>query len=456
MRADESIPAVPRSLFGVVVPIAFGTTVAMWGVAYLSHLPFVPFPRIALGILVLVQILGGRSAALRHPRRLASGAAVGALCALLNLLVFGSVLAEPAGGESAGASGGASGGGGTLVLSILGFQALGALLGALGAATVRAGRAPRPFHGAAAFTRIAALATFLLVAIGGIVTSSEAGLAVPDWPTSFEANMFLLPLSRMVSESGVYYEHAHRLFGALVGLTVAALALYLWRAERDRRVRAAAVFALLAVAAQGILGGIRVEAAEGGVDTALSSGLRVFHGILGQLFLAGLAALAAVCSPGFRTSPRTAAVTARNERRIALLLLAALVGQLVLGALLRHISRDWLIPHISGAVVAGAIAVLASVRATGLYPGSVALRLGGGALLLLVSAQWLLGFLALASAGETPQSAPTGPLDLLLVTAHQATGALLLAAAAVHAVHVLGRLEPAPPEERGTAAGSAD
>jgi cytochrome c oxidase assembly protein subunit 15 len=61
-----------------------------------------------------------------------------------------------------------------------------------------------------AFAWVTATATFFLLAIGGIVTAQEAGLAVVDWPNSFGYNMFLYPLSRMTG--GIYFEHAHRLF----------------------------------------------------------------------------------------------------------------------------------------------------------------------------------------------------------------------------------------------------
>ena len=61
-------------------------------------------------------------------------------------------------------------------------------------------------------------ATFPLVIMGGIVTSTESGLAVPDWPTSFGYNMFTYPLSEMLKDPKILYEHSHRLMGSLVGL----------------------------------------------------------------------------------------------------------------------------------------------------------------------------------------------------------------------------------------------
>src|SRR3990167_830049 len=76
-------------------------------------------------------------------------------------------------------------------------------------------------------------ATFLLILFGGLVTNTGAGLAVPDWPTTFGYNMFLYPWSSMVG--GIFYEHSHRLIGSVVGLLTLALAVALWRAGGRRR-----------------------------------------------------------------------------------------------------------------------------------------------------------------------------------------------------------------------------
>ena len=46
---------------------------------------------------------------------------------------------------------------------------------------------------------LTAVATFVLILVGGLVTSTDSGLAVPDWPTTFGYNMFLYPLSKTVS-----------------------------------------------------------------------------------------------------------------------------------------------------------------------------------------------------------------------------------------------------------------
>src|SRR5687767_2396741 len=98
-----------------------------------------------------------------------------------------------------------------------------------------------------------ACATFPLLFIGGLVTSKGAGLAVPDWPTTFGYNMFLYPWSKMVGN--VFYEHSHRLVASGVGLLTIALALSLWLQERRKGLRWLGVAALVLVVIQGALGG---------------------------------------------------------------------------------------------------------------------------------------------------------------------------------------------------------
>jgi heme a synthase len=56
---------------------------------------------------------------------------------------------------------------------------------------------------------------FLLLFIGGLVTSHQAGLSVPDWPTSYGWNMFTFPMKDWVG--GIFFEHTHRLFASFVG-----------------------------------------------------------------------------------------------------------------------------------------------------------------------------------------------------------------------------------------------
>ncbi len=82
------------------------------------------------------------------------------------------------------------------------------------------------------FATFLAAATFILIIAGALVTSNDAGLSVPDWPTSF--GTFRMP--RMVG--GVKWEHGHRMMAGAVGLLTIILALWLWRRERRAWARA--------------------------------------------------------------------------------------------------------------------------------------------------------------------------------------------------------------------------
>src|SRR5437879_10974400 len=75
------------------------------------------------------------------------------------------------------------------------------------------------------FAFLTTLSTLALIAVGGLVTSHEAGMAVPDWPNSYGYNMFLFPVSKWVG--GIFYEHTHRLIATIVGVLVVALTRWL-------------------------------------------------------------------------------------------------------------------------------------------------------------------------------------------------------------------------------------
>src|SRR6267154_2195800 len=85
------------------------------------------------------------------------------------------------------------------------------------------------------FAWLTTVATFLLLGLGGLVTSHEAGMAVPDWPTTYGYNMFLFPLH--LWEGNILYEHSHRLLASLVGLLTSILAGWLWVRETRSKVR---------------------------------------------------------------------------------------------------------------------------------------------------------------------------------------------------------------------------
>src|SRR5512141_1422451 len=103
------------------------------------------------------------------------------------------------------------------------------------------------------FAVILACWTFLLIIAGALVTSNDAGLSVPDWPTSF-GSLYKIP--KLVG--GVKFEHTHRMFAQGAGLLTIIMAVWMWRAERRRWLQILAIAAVGTVIAQGILGGLTV------------------------------------------------------------------------------------------------------------------------------------------------------------------------------------------------------
>ena len=85
------------------------------------------------------------------------------------------------------------------------------------------------------------VAALFLICSGGMVTSKDVGLAVPDWPTTFGYNMFLFPVSKWVG--GIFFEHTHRLIASAVGFLTIILAIWLWRSESRGWIRISAGFA---------------------------------------------------------------------------------------------------------------------------------------------------------------------------------------------------------------------
>lgn len=179
-------------------------------------------------------------------------------------------------------------------------------------------------------------ATFVLIFIGGLVTSTDSGLSVPDWPTTYGHFMFSFPLSQMVG--GILYEHGHRMVATIVGMLTMILAIWLWRVEPRAWVRRLGYAALVAVILQGILGGLTVL-------FLLPTAISVAHGTLAQLFFCLTICLALFTSPEWRKPcVRTDDVQRPSLQTLTIITTALVLLQLILGAVMRHTKSGLAIP----------------------------------------------------------------------------------------------------------------
>ena len=183
------------------------------------------------------------------------------------------------------------------------------------------------------YAKFVAACTVVLIAAGGMVTSTDSGLSVPDWPTTYGLNMFAFPLSKMVG--GVRYEHSHRLIASTVGFLTIVLAIWTWRIETRRWVRWLGVACLGAVVLQGVLGGITVLFF---LPPAVSTG----HAALAQLFFCLTLTLAVVTSPKWRAAESP--VHDPSLGRLTVATTAAIYVQILLGATMRHTGSGLAIP----------------------------------------------------------------------------------------------------------------
>jgi cytochrome c oxidase assembly protein subunit 15 len=268
----------------------------------------------------------------------------------------------------------------------------------------------------------AALCTLPLLFLGGSVTSYGVGMAVPDWPTTFGANMFLYNFWH--APFGVRVEHLHRLYAAFVGLATVFLAGWFLAFEPRRSLKVLGVVALVAVIAQGIMGGLRVN--------QISTFLAAVHGCFGQAFFGLMVTLCVLTSRKWvEAGPRRD--DPASLRLWAGVMLALVYGQVVIGAWFRHFKTlpalGW---HAAAAVAVLGFAHATSARVSRRSDTFPELRPSARALGILATIQVLLGVLALVfmlPLGGNPRT-PT-LWQAMMRTAHQTNGALLLAAAVI-------------------------
>jgi Cytochrome oxidase assembly protein len=437
MQTDSASGQVRANPFGPILVFGFGAAVALWTAWFVTHVPWTALPdEVGTGVLLAIWLAGMVWAGSVSGLKVAVGA--GFTTSVLGLLLIGTRLAPQPEETPSPARPSAT-------LIVLGFLALGigiGLIGGLLGSVVRR-RSEVSSHDwlhRFAFVTVAAAAPLLF--IGGLVTSTNSGMAVPDWPRTYGANMFLYPLGQ--AGTPIFLEHSHRLFGTLVGVTALVLLIWVLAGEPRRWVKVWMIGVGAAICAQAGLGGDRV------IRNSIASA--TVHGILAQLILAGL-----VCVAVFLwVTPERAGLSkpfpkSRRVRAFATAALHTTLLQLVLGAVYRHLrSPHALWSHVGFSFVVliagmlGGFAASAVPRDTG--PPGLALRRCGVLMIAAVLLQFLLGWASLGMGGLQKEAPSLGAA--LIRTAHQANGALLLGlttAAAVLAKLLYRYVTPAEP-----------
>jgi len=272
------------------------------------------------------------------------------------------------------------------------------------------------------FTLFVTGATLLLIVAGALVTSHDAGLAVPDWPLSF--GKFFPEM-----QGNVFWEHGHRLVAASVGVLIIVLNILLWRYEKRSWVRRLGLVALGAVIAQGLLGGLTVIF---WLPLAISAG----HATLAQLLFCTLVSLTVFTAPGWET-PREKIEEQGSStplRSVCVASAATILVQLVIGATLRH-SATWdqylptglLLTHIAGAVTVTLLLGYTIITTLKRHGSETYLTKPAKIAAALLFVQLCLGFAAYLTRQASPEGPqPRNPMVGITV-AHVACGALVFA-----------------------------
>ena len=337
---------------------------------------------------------------------------------------------------------------------------------------------------------LTAVTTFILICMGGLVTSTDSGLAVPDWPTTFGYNMFVYPLSKTVSGflfsvdpnlqadlntgnlsvklrqalekneisvsenviistekqgsrwkladkanertytliksgerldvyvHGVLYEHSHRLIGSIVGFLTIALMVAIWAKDERKWMKWLGVIALVAVIAQGVMGGLRV--------TNLSRVLAIIHACFAQAFFGLTAGLVLFTSrPWLQTSVEVETTDFTRLRNLSLITLGLIYIQFIFGAILRH-TGNRLDAHLLFAGLVTIHIFLLLRRILRDHPENPSLVRFALLLSGLLAVQLILGIGAYLVEFTAFAAGVPSVAGVIITTAHVAIGALML------------------------------
>ena len=289
---------------------------------------------------------------------------------------------------------------------------------------------------------VTACLSLLPISVGALVTTLDAGMAFADWPSSDGQNMFLYPWLGSFGEKDKFIEHGHRLAGALIGMVSIALVVIALRTESRRWVKGVAIGVLLAVIAQGILGGTRVLAND--------PRFAMLHGLFAAMVFSLMASLALFTSRTWLERPQPSAGANVGALKVVSVVLPLLIlGQYIMGGMLRHLG---MVPfeHMMFAVVVLFGVIAATVVATRTRDSW--LRRPAWMLGLLVLVQFGLGLgtwitkFGLAATGYV--AVHHSSEQIIVHSAHTVTGMLLLMTSIVLALRAFrtgGLTRPALP-----------
>lgn len=445
MTSTQELPDIGQSNPQSIAPIApalsigFGSAVLMWVVAWILHMPGMHVPNAIAIPLLLVPLFAMCFLwipGVTPTNRIKVGVMTGLVTGLVNLLILGSFITEQP-ETTAEMSEKANNLAPNAFVVILGSMTVSIVVALIASVLVK-GKQTDPLPPRTWLSRFAwvtALTYIPLIAVGGAVTSTDSGLAVPDAVTSYGAISVLFPL-KLMAEPRIFLEHSHRLFGTLAGLTTLVLMLRVVTARVQALPKALSVVLFIAVSAQGILGIIRVADA--------STAFAIIHGVFAQLVFA-LAFVIAIMLTSIwanASASEDVQVIAKKTRTVMMLAFIALLIQLVLGAVTRHMhSSHAMLTHMGFAMVVMSLIIVGGafcIRTGKADDTGRPIRMYGILMHGIVVWQFALGFatLTLAWTSEDPDL-PTAdtlhaadaidPIGALVATMHQVSGAALLA-----------------------------
>ncbi|HEY8966447.1 MAG TPA: COX15/CtaA family protein [Candidatus Methylacidiphilales bacterium] len=269
--------------------------------------------------------------------------------------------------------------------------------------TVPASSSPVP-KGLPLFSLVVTASVACLIVLGAFVTSFNAGMSVPDWPTSYGYNMFTFPVSRWIGP--IFYEHTHRLLASTVGFLTVVLAAWIWLKEPRKWVRVLGVCTAVLVVLQGVVGGLRVVLTQ--------QQLGILHGTLAQTFLVVTSLIALSYTRNWRTAPAHGTRLPIGWERGVGAVTILIFCQLILGAVMRHqhaglsipdfptVYNQW-IPFLTRDDLA---TINAARHDAGIEPTSllqIYLQVAHRALALVIFGGILASFLAIFRCRQSPQ-----------------------------------------------------